>query len=243
MNNILITGNKGLIATELFKYIKADGFDKNKLIPNKKYDYIIHTASNCVIREIIKNPKLTMENILLTYKIMEKARQDKSKIILFSSGRVEHDENPYTAGKKFLENIAKAYNNCYKVESIIIRPETVWAKNEKNKRVINTWIENVVKGIPCIVYGDENKELSPIHVKEFGNIFMEIFNNFEYYYKQQTPIKITGQSRKVKDLIGIIGKYYGKIPIIKYKSPELTQPQKTKGGLGLIPFEEQIKYD
>lgn len=239
---VLITGSKGLIATELKKYFpNSCGIDKGQDIPNEKFDFIIHTAANCVIRETIKNPELAKENIDFSFKIMEKARKDNSKIILFSSSRVVGDENPYVTSKKFIEDLALAYKNCYDLKYIIIRPETVWSRDEKNRRVINTWIDAIKNDKPVIVYGNKDKELPPIHVSEFGKIFMDIFKNFDRdIYK---TITISGQARKVIELIKAIGDFQNKEPKIVFKEPELTQPQKCNGVdiTGKIPFEEQLK--
>lgn len=239
---ILITGSDGLIGTELRKYFPdAYCIDRGQDISNKKNNYIIHTAANCTIRDIIENPELAKENIDLTFEIMEKARKDKSRIFLFSSSRVTEDENPYTASKKFTEALALAYKNCYGLEYIIIRPETVWSREERNRRVINTWIDEITNNRPAIVYGDENKELPPIHVTEFGRIFMDIFNRFESeVYKTLT---ISGQPRKAIELISAIGDYYNKTPTIDFRDSELTQPQRCKEAdiTGKISFEEQLR--
>ncbi len=147
----LITGHKGLIGNEIYNRLINNndviGYDKDDIFPQDQYfDIIIHCASNCVVRDIIKNPKLSFDNIELTYKVMEYARINNIKrIILFSSSRVNAiEKNPYTVSKQYLENMAEGYYQCYNIEYIIIRPETVWSRNEKNKRVINIWIDNII---------------------------------------------------------------------------------------------------
>lgn len=239
---VLITGGNGLIGTELRKYLPTASYiDRDQEIPKGKYDYIIHTAANSVVRETIKNPVLAKENIDVTFDIMEKARKDNSKIIIFSSARVTGEENPYVTSKKFGESLTLSYKNCYNLESIVIRPETVWSRGEKTRRVINTWIDAVSNNQPCIVYGNREKELPPIHVEEFAKIFFVVFSRFnDFVYK---TISISGQPRKVTELIDCIGDYCGKVPLIKFKKPELTQPQNYNGSdiIGKIPFEEQLK--
>lgn len=242
MKEVLVTGSKGLIGSELMKrFPEAVGIDKGDKIPNDRFEVIIHCAANCVIREVIKNPELAKENVDFSFQILEKARRDRSKIILFSSSRVTGEENPYVTSKKFMEDLALAYKNCYNLRYIIIRPETVWSRDEKNRRVINTWIDAVKDNNPIVVYGNEDKELPPIQVTEFVKIFLDIFNKFdEFVYKTLT---ISGQPRKVTEIINAIGDYYNKTPNIKFEDPEPTQPQKCNGAdiTGEIPFEEQLK--
>ena len=109
---ILVTGARGLIGTELCKFLKdvsefeviedeiADGNLFERKLPD--IDLIIHLAANCIIREVIKHPSLAMENAIMAFEVLEYARQKKiPNIILFSSSRAQHsEENPYTASER-----------------------------------------------------------------------------------------------------------------------------------------------
>jgi nucleoside-diphosphate-sugar epimerase len=248
---IFITGHKGLIGSELVKYFKNKviGFDRGDKWPTaeemKDVDLIIHCASNCVIREVIKNPDLAKENIDLTYKVMELARQNNiNKIVLFSSGRVKHKEkNPYTVSKELLELISEGYRQCYGIDYIIIRPETVWSMDEVNTRVIKTWITNICQEKPVNIYGNNKKELPPIHVKDFVKIFLSILRNFKD--NQSQTFSIAGESRKVIDLISDIEKFTGKKALVNFLPEEKAQPQKCikTTTVQSRPFSEQLKLE
>jgi len=206
---------------------------------------IIHCASNCVVRKVINNPELMMENINITYKIMEFARINNiKKVVLFSSSRVNHKEkNPYTVSKQFLENIAEGYKQCYGVECIIIQPETVWGYREKNRRVICTWIDNILSGKEIIIYGDKDKELPPIHVKEFVELFLLLVQNFDQ--NKGKTISIAGKTKKVTEIISDIEKVTGKKAKIVFKPAETAQPQKCTPSTitGKQEFVEQLKRE
>lgn len=235
MAKILISGYLGLIGSRIYHELKSRGeqvygYDYGDKMPSDRieYDMIIHCAANCIIRETIHNPDLMMENIDLTYMFMELARRTECKqVILFSSGRLNYPENsnPYIVSKQFLENIAKAYKQCYGINSVIVRPETVWDISTDNpKRVIPNWILSAKSNKRIIVYGDSNKELSPIHINDFYHEFTKILSNFDKYANRE-PITITGIALKVCDIISGIKKQYRSTSEVKYVSPEDTQPQ------------------
>ena len=238
---ILITGHKGLIGSALFKKFKAIGFDRGDPLIDQKYDLIIHTAANCSIRQIIKYPELAKENIDLTYKVFELARKYNSKLVLFSSGRVAHQSyNPYTVDKRFMENMARAYRDCYGVKSIIIRPETVWGESNNNKRVVMEWIEAASQNKPLYIYGPKYKELPPIYVDDFADIVYNLIIDFDNFVGQ--TISIAGQIRKAKDIAKAIVKQFKSKSKIVFMKGELTQPQKCYPSdiISDIPFEKSF---
>jgi len=235
--NILITGHKGLIGGEIYNRLKKSynvfGYDnlkdKNSILNldnNVHYHSIIHCAANCVIRDIIKEPEKSLENIILNYKIMEIARKYNSKLFLFSSSRANHKNmNPYVVSKLYLENIAKAYKECYNLNYIIIRPETVWGyKRDNPVRVIPNWINCAKKNKNIIIYGPKDKELPPVRVDDFTTTFLDLFNNFEKY-KNKT-FAICGHPQKAEDVANQIVKKFKSESKIIFKPQELSQPQK-----------------
>lgn len=236
---ILITGTDGLIGSKIYEKLKLF----HDVYTEKEYDYnhddylfsepekrikldmIIHCAAHCIIRDVIKDPELMKSNINHTFKIMEITREHKAKVILFSSSRVEHnEENPYITGKRFNENICEAYRNCYGIEYVIIRPETVWGLNDKKVRVIPNWITKALNNEDIIVYGDKNKELPPLYIDSFVMAFMHIVNDFKAY-KYKT-VKICGETLRVEDIIIAIKFLTKSKSKVKWKKAELTQPQK-----------------
>jgi nucleoside-diphosphate-sugar epimerase len=229
---ILITGHKGLMGSSLWGILKDKhhlyGYDIKDLEGSnffEKVDMIIHCASHCIIREIIKDTSLMMKNIQLTYQVIEKAKRDKSKIIFMSSSRLNSDYySPYITGKQFLENIARAYKDCYAVDSIIIRPETVWGYHKGDNRVIHSWIKKAQNDEDIIVFGNKDKELSPLYVDDFSNELVKVMENFDGL-KNMDPITITGEVMKVCEVIDIIKDFYNSKSNVAFLDPELSQPQ------------------
>ena len=257
---IMMTGHSGLIGTELQERFKendmclVDRENDHDIIPFKKLvvdnpDVIIHLASNCMIREIIKDPDLMAENVWATYQVYEAARKTGcKKVVYFSSSRVNHDTyTPYTAGKMFGEHLAKAYKECYDIETLIIRPETVWDVKEKKDRVIPLWIKNAQNDAKITVYGGYRKILSPIHVKDFCDAFMVFFENFMNDDLDEKIWSISGYPLSAKEVTDIILNVTGSKSEVEYLEPETGQPQgfemEENHAFGKVGFEEALKRE
>lgn len=234
---ILITGHHGLIGHKLYEMLKVkhdvDGIDSKckmqdtSFLMNKKFDLIIHCGANCVIRDIIKDPELAKENIDFTYEVLEYARRTGcKKVVIFSSSRVHHmHNNPYVASKKFSEDMALAYKECYGIDTVIFRPETVWGLNDNPVRVIPKWIHNAFHNENIIIYGDKNKELSPIHVDDFCSEALYIISQFIKKSSMRNVYYITGMIMKACDIAEIIVRVTGASSRIIYLPAEKSQPQ------------------
>jgi len=237
---ILITGNQGLIGSAIEKKFKLRhevfGIDKKNLsseyvsrsinLIKNKFDMIIHCASNCIIRDVIKNPRLAQENINSAFDVMELAKRTGcKKVIMFSSSRVMHkNKNPYTVSKVFNEEICKAYKECYGIDYLIIRPECVWGEGEEPIRVIPNWINKALNNEPIIVFGNKKKQLTPIHVLDFLKVFEEYFNAFNHF--KGNTYQISGFAHNVDYIISTIKEVTESESKIIYMKAEKSQPQK-----------------
>jgi nucleoside-diphosphate-sugar epimerase len=231
---ILIVGDDGLIGTELKKQIKVDyvGLEKGENIfklRNKKFDCIIHLGANCIIREVITKPELALENVQINHDVFEFARRyNIPKIIYFSSSRVlANQSNPYIASKLYGENLCKAYSDCFGIDYLIIRPETVWSIEDKHKRVITAWIEAAKENKDIIIYGKFDKQLSPIHVESFVIEFLKFYEEFMLGKIKNVSKGISGESYTVYSIAETIKNHFNSKSRIVFDSPEKTQPQGT----------------
>ena len=140
-----ITGDKGLIGTYLKKRLDKEGhkcvlhidqregfnvmdllFKETKL--SDKIDVFFHFAAQCRINEAIEKPILPHKNnVDGIFSVLEFCRKHKiPKIVVASTSRVlSKERNPYVASKVYVEELTKAYHDCYGIQYIIIRPSTV----------------------------------------------------------------------------------------------------------------------
>lgn len=242
----LIIGHEGMIGKELCKQFPHEyiGVGRKDTIWDIKepVDFIVHLAANCLIRDVIKEPFLALENILTNYKVFEYARNKGiKKVIYFSSSRVTHEErNPYTTSKLLGEELCKSYNQCYGINYLIIRPETIWSMDDKHNRVITNWINKAKNNEDIIVYGNKDKELSPLNVKPFVKEYLRWQEMF--LMSDICAVKeISGEVMSVEKITNILKSKYNSNSKIIYKEPEKAQPQTCDlSGIKIKGFEEYL---
>ena len=238
MKKVLITGNKGFIGSYIQKFFEdmghevigcdiKDGRDISFITTqgNNDIDMIVHCASFCYIRECINDPKTTfMTNVDGVYRVFELARKNGiRKVIYFSSSRVlEKESNTYTASKKYGEELAKAYKQCYGIDYIIIRPSTVYGVGDTSDRIIPRFIRKALMHEDMIIYGDKTKTLDVTYITDFMKAFnLILFHggwNREYNVSNKISVSIQQMAMFIRDAVGSKSN-------IKYERQELAQPQ------------------
>jgi len=245
MTTYAITGHKGLIGTFLkqaldkegFKCVlqidQREGFNINDLMfkefeVNDKIDIFFHFAAQCRINESIAKPILSHKNnvdgILAVLEFCRK--HDIKKIVFASSSRVlSDDKNPYVASKIYGEELIKAYQQCYGIEYIIIRPSTVYGPMyDLTSRLINNFISAAWKGEEMRIYGDKGKTLDFTYISDFvAAIILAIKSVWN------TDYNISGESEyNIYSLAKMIKKKLNSKSLIKFYPAEIAQPQKVK---------------
>ncbi len=196
---ILITGSSGTIGTRLFEQLlgrhEVTGVDirqntwhpylndqtinadlrKEKDIQKlpKNPDMVIHLAANARVYELVKEPALAFDNMLINFNVLEFMRQNSSKRIIFASSRetygnmavqgritedmarIENCESPYSASKVSGEAQIHAYNEVYGIDFIIARFSNVYGMYDDSDRVIPLWIRQTLRGNKLIVFGEK----------------------------------------------------------------------------------------
>lgn len=246
-----MTGDKGLIGSFLKQRLKKeghniiltvdikDGKDINYLkeIETKflEADLFIHAAAFCKINKSIENPRLAHENSNDVFEVLEFCRINKiPRIIFFSSSRILCDEkNPYTSSKIYGEELCKAYNQCYGIDYIIIRPSTVYGPFlDKTKRLMHIFISNAILGKDLEIYGDpKTKTLDFTYIDDFVDGVMLSLNN----NKWNEIYNISGEEEyNIFELAKLIISETNSNSKIKIYGPEIAQPQNVNLDIGEI---------
>jgi nucleoside-diphosphate-sugar epimerase len=194
---ILLTGSSGTIGTRLFETLLGKhemvGVDirqnkwKSELnghtviadlrrseelakLPTD-FDMVIHFAANARVYELVKDPRLALDNIIMTFNVLEYMRKNNISRVMFASSReaygnimdseaiseemvrVENCESPYAASKISGEAMIQSYSRVYGVRFVILRFSNVYGMYDDSDRVVPLWIRQCMKGEDLTIYG------------------------------------------------------------------------------------------
>lgn len=144
-------------------------------VPYPPVDIVVHLAANAKVHELVQFPHRAMENIALTFNVLEFCRHNRLPLIFASSREVYGDihryiteethadfsytESPYSASKVAGEALVYAYARCYEVPYIVFRFSNVYGRYdndiERMERVIPLFIQRMRAGLPVTVFGQE----------------------------------------------------------------------------------------
>jgi UDP-glucose 4-epimerase len=140
----------------------------------EKLDAVIHFAAHAKVHELVQQPHRALENINMTFNVLEFCRQNEIPIIFSSSREVYGDihryiteesyadfaftESPYSASKISGEALIYSYAQCYGLKYLVFRFSNVYGRYdndiERMLRVIPHFIREINAERPITVYGE-----------------------------------------------------------------------------------------
>lgn len=143
--------------------------------PYPPCDLVVHLAANAKVYELVSEPYRALENINITYNVLEYCRAHDLPIIFASSREVYGDihryiteetradfsftESPYSASKIAGEALIYAYARCYGLRYLVFRFSNVYGRYDNDlarmERVIPLFIHRISRGEPVTVYGGD----------------------------------------------------------------------------------------
>ena len=222
---ILVTGSSGTIGTRLCEKLLAAGHEVsgadwepckwNKEVENLRIDIdlrhsdefdklptdvdlIIHLAANARVYELVEHPERAMDNFIDTFNILEHARKNGIKRMMFASSRETYGnihlpegelysedkahfmtcESPYTASKIGGEALFEAYKRCYKIDTIIFRFSNVYGMYDDSVRVVPLFYRQAKAGELLKVFG-KDKCLDFTYIDDCVDGILLSIENFE----------------------------------------------------------------
>lgn len=144
-------------------------------VPYPACDIVVHLAANAKVHELVEQPHRAIENIQLTFNVLEYCRANNVPIIFSSSREVYGDihryiteeahadfsytESPYSASKISGEALIYAYARCYGLRYLVFRFSNVYGRYdsdiERMERVIPLFIQRLASQKPVTVFGRE----------------------------------------------------------------------------------------
>lgn len=199
---ILVTGSSGTIGTRLCERLLQDGHtvvgadwepcqwntevEKLRIDIDLRHkeefhklptdaEMIIHLAANARVYELVENPDRAMDNFIDTFNVLEFARRNGIRKMMFASSRETYGnihlpegqkysedkahfmtcESPYTASKIGGEALFEAYKRCYDIETIIWRFSNVYGMYDNSIRVVPLFFRQAKAGEPMKVFGGD----------------------------------------------------------------------------------------
>lgn len=160
------------------KFSIFDGGFGDAIIPFKP-DVVVHFAANAKVHELVKHPSRAMDNIQITFNVLEYCRVNNVPIVFSSSREVYGDihrfndskitgehradfkftESPYSASKISGEALIYSYAKCYGLNYLVFRFSNVYGRYdtdiERMERVIPLFIKKIDLEEPITVYGKD----------------------------------------------------------------------------------------
>ncbi|MCP5100552.1 MAG: NAD-dependent epimerase/dehydratase family protein [Chloroflexi bacterium] len=138
-------------------------------------DLVVHFAAHAKVHELVQQPDRALENITMTYNVLEFCRHNNLPIIFSSSREVYGDihryiteesyadfaftESPYSASKISGEALIYSYAQCYGLKYLVFRFSNVYGRYdndiERMLRVIPHFIRQIKQNMPITVYGKD----------------------------------------------------------------------------------------
>jgi UDP-glucuronate 4-epimerase len=140
-----------------------------------EFDLVVHFAAHAKVHELVQQPYRAMENMTMSFNVLEYCRKNNVPIIFSSSREVYGDihryiteesyadfsftESPYSASKIAGEALIYSYAQCYDLRYLVFRFSNVYGRYdndiERMERVIPLFIRKISNGEPITVYGKD----------------------------------------------------------------------------------------
>ena len=168
--------------TDEFRYILQDLSGQYPAYPGgiggvdyPPCDVVVHLAAHAKVHQLVRQPHRALENIIMTFNVLEYCRLNHLPIIFSSSREVYGDiqrfsteerhadvaftESPYSASKISGEALIYSYARCYKLPYLVFRFSNVYGRFDSDlqrmERVIPLFIKRMKRNEPITIYGAE----------------------------------------------------------------------------------------
>ena len=222
---------KSIDSKNKFQFIESDirNFEEiNKIIRDKKIEYIYHLAAIVSVQESIQNPLLSNEvNVKGTLNILESAKQNSVKRVVFSSSAAVYGDeptqpknensiikpiSPYGYEKLIGEQYMKLYSDLFGVETVSLRYFNVYGERQSATSdysgVISIFEKKFKNDEIPNIYGDGEQYREFVYVKDVAKANIKAMNTLNV----SGEVFCVGTSKKVSinNLVSVLNYKYSK---------------------------------
>ena len=222
--NILITGHKGFIGSNLVKKLSNHtiiGVDLkeghscldfnyiNTLFEFYHFDAIIHLAAIAGVGYSISHSEEVLTNNIISFDILAKAaiKHNVKHFIYASSSSVYGDDgtqkSPYAVSKATNELQAAMYSNLSDMKFTGLRFFTVYGEGIRQDLAISKFIKSMKEDIPIYVYGDGSQSRDFTYVDDITEAIKLILESDNDWKNEVFDIGY-GSGTTVNELIDIL---------------------------------------
>ncbi len=233
-------------------------------------DVAVHLAANAKVHQLVSEPHRAMENIQITYNVLEYCRQNGVPIMFSSSREVYGDihryiteegqanfsftESTYSASKISGEALIYSYARCYGLPYLVFRFSNVYGRYdndiERMERVIPKFIRRIAMGEPITVYG-RDKVLDFTYIDDcIAGVYAGLQHLLAGQVRNETVNLAYGQGNSLLRVAELIGNALGRVPEVRIEPPlvgevthyvaDISRARALLGYEPRIPLEEGI---
>jgi dTDP-glucose 4,6-dehydratase len=184
-----------------YSFVKGDIVDYEfvrNLFAIQKFDGVIHLAAESHVDRSLENPAaFALTNIVGTLNLLQAAKLEwhnnlDGRLFYHIStdevyGSLEHEgfftestpidpQSPYSASKAGSDHFVKAFQNSYKLPTIISRCSNNYGPNHFPEKLIPLMINNIIHSKPLPVYGKGQNVRDWLYVEDHARAIDVIFH-------------------------------------------------------------------
>ena len=260
--------------TESFRYILQDLSGHYPAYPTgiggvdyPHADVVVHLAAHAKVHQLVRYPHRALENMIMTFNVLEYCRQTGTPIIFSSSREVYGDihrfsteetsadfaytESTYSASKITGEALIYSYARCYGLRYLVFRFSNVYGRYDNDiarmERVIPLFIRRISRDEPITIYGPE-KVLDFTYIDDcVGGIVRGITALASGQVGNQTINLAYGEGNTLIRMAELVGAALGHTPRITVAPPLLGEVTHYVANIGkaheLLGYTPQVPLD
>jgi UDP-glucose 4-epimerase len=153
----------------------------------EEVDVVVHLAAHAKVHQLVRQPHRALENAIMTFNVLEYARQLELPLVFSSTREVYGDvhrfegydestadfaytESPYSASKIASEALIYSYARCYGLRYLVFRFSNVYGRYDSDlhrmERVLPLFMHRMSRSEPITVYGGDEKVLDFTYVDD-----------------------------------------------------------------------------
>ena len=201
-------------------------------LAGERFDLCVHLAAYAKVHELVVHPERSLENVVMTFNVLELARARGTPVIFGSSREAYGDvqdaftnedrrvvaKSPYSASKISGEAFVTSYELCYGLPVLTYRFSNVYGRYdndlERMERVTPLFMRKIGRGEPIVIFGRE-KVLDFTYVDDCVDAIVRgIDRLYRGEIHGETINVATGHGTSLVELAEFIGETLGKKPIM-----------------------------